>query len=75
MKLKLHDIEASSPFAQAVYNAAGAEVENGAINIKPGRRGKALFEVLLDVAGLAAGLGGDPDVKASGDSTFVFGYD
>ena len=51
------------------------EVENGAINIRPGRRGKALFEILLGVAGLAADLGGDPDVKAGGDSTFGFGYD
>ena len=51
------------------------EVENGAINIRPGRRGKALFEILLGVADLAADLGGDPDIKVGDDSTFVFGYD
>lgn len=40
-----------------------------------GRKGKALFEILLDVADLAADLRGDPDIKVSDDSTFVFGYD
>lgn len=75
VKLKLHDVEASSSFAQVVYDAASVEVENGAINIRPGRRSAALFEVLLGVDSLASDLGGDPDVKASGDSMFVFGYD
>ena len=73
--LRLHDVESSSQFAQAVFPAGGVDAANGILNIRPGRRPTTLAEILSKAADLAERLGGDPEMAAAGDSVFVFGYD
>ena len=73
--LRLHDVESSSQFAQAVFPAGGVDAANGILNIRPGRRPTTLAEILSKAAELAERLGGDPEMAAAGDRVFVFGYD
>ena len=75
VQLKLHDVESSSQFAQAVFPAGSVNTENGLLNIRPGRRPTTLAEILSKAADLAERLGGDPEMAAAGDRVFVFGYD
>jgi len=71
--LRLHDVESSSQFAQAVSQAASVDFAGGVLNIRPGRKQATLAEIISSAAESAAGL--DPDMAAAGDRTFVFGYD
>ena len=75
VQLKLHDVESSSQFAQAVFPAGSVDTDNGLLNIRPGRRPTMLAEILSKAADLAERLGGDPEMAAAGDRVFVFGYD
>ena len=74
-QLKLHDVESSSQFAQAVFPAGSVNTENGLLNIRPGRRPTTLAEILSKAADLAERLGGDPEMAAASDRVFMFGYD
>ena len=74
-QFKLHDVESSSQFAQAVFPAGSVEATNGLLNIRPGRKPVTLAEILSKAADLAERLDGDPEMAAAGDRVFVFGYD
>ena len=74
-QLKLHDVQSSSQFAQAVFPAGSIDATNGLLNIRPGRKPTTLAEILSKAAGLAERLGGDPEMAVASDRVFVFGYD
>ena len=74
-QLRLHDVESSSQFAQAVFPAGSVDAANGLLNIRPGRKPATLAEILSKAADLAGRLGGDPEMAAAGDRVFIFGYD
>jgi len=74
-RLCLHDVGNSSQFAQAVSFAGGVSARDGAVNIAKGGKPARMAEILAQAYKTAGKIGGDPDVYAAGDRTFVFGYD
>lgn len=75
LPLRLHDVERSSSFAQAVYPASSVAAAKGNIDVRPGRSRATLTQILSRMNDIVLKTGGDPAVTVAGDKTFVFGYD
>lgn len=73
--VRLHDVEASSQWAQVMSPASAVARSGDAIDIRPGRAGITLAQVVARAQDAADKIGGDPEIRAAGDPVFVFGYD
>jgi len=73
--LALHDVDASSQFAQVIRPAAGAFLAGKTVDIRSGRNPKTLAGVFAQAAEIAARIGGDPEITVNGDGTVMLGYD